>query len=150
MGILSLVFSEPLALGVEAPDFTLADQDGNAVSLKGLRGSKNVVLVFYPGDETMICRKQLCEFRDHWPDMQSKDTTILGINPQSAESHDNFKTRQSFQFPLLVDTGKSVAKLYNASGLIIKRTVYLIGKSGRIRFAQRGKPAPEEVLKTAE
>jgi peroxiredoxin Q/BCP len=72
------------------------------------------------------------------------------VNPQNAESHRKFAEKHHYPFPLLIDTGKKVAAQYNAGGLVVKRTVYLIGKSGRVRFARRGKPAPVEVLNTAE
>jgi len=150
MPILSWLLSEPIAVGESAPDFTVEDQEGRTVALADFRGRKNVVLVFYPGDDTSICTKQLCEFRDHWQAAQAKDTLVFGVNPQSAESHRKFAEKYHYPFPLLIDTGKKVAAQYNAGGLVVKRTVYLIGKSGRIRFARRGKPAPHEVLNTAE
>lgn len=150
MPILSWLLSEPLAVGESAPDFILEDQDGRSVALADFRGRKNVILVFYPGDDTSICTKQLCEFRDHWQAAQAKDTLVFGVNPQSAESHRKFAEKYHYPFPLLVDTGKKVSAQYHAGGLVVKRTVYLIGKSGRIRFARRGKPAPDEVLNTAE
>ena len=133
-----------------APDFTLRDQDGNSVSLSGLRG-KNVVLVFYPRDETPVCRQQLCEFRDAQPLTASKDTLIFGVNPGGSKSHASFRSRNKLPFPLLVDEDSAVAEKYNAKGLLwTTRTVYLIGKDGRIRYAQRGKPSPGEVLAAAE
>jgi peroxiredoxin Q/BCP len=147
--MLEWLFDSPLRVGTEAPDFTLQDQDGNAHTLSKLRGS-NVVLVFYPADETTTCRKQLCEFRDRAKLTASKDTVVFGVNPQSAESHSKFRNNQRLTFPLLVDAGKRVASLYNCGGPLIRRTVYLIGKSGRIRFGERGKPVPEEVLQAAE
>jgi len=149
MNLLSWLFSEPLRAGDDAPDFSLPDQDGNTISLAQLRG-KNVVLVFYPADETTICTKQLCEFRDSWSDAEAKDTIVLGVNPAGAQKHSAFRAHHRLPFPLLVDKGQQVASRYNASGLIVKRTVYLIGKSGKIRYARRGKPLPEEVLATAE
>ncbi len=145
VGLFGWLFSDPLAVGAPAPEFALPDQDGKNVSLKDLRG-RGVVLVFYPGDDTPVCRKQLCEFRDQWGEAKKKRVTVLGINPQSAKSHAKFRAHHDFPFPLLVDQGQQVAKLYNASGLIIKRTVYLIGPDGNIRYARRGHPAPEEVL----
>ncbi|MEO7143103.1 MAG: peroxiredoxin [Bryobacteraceae bacterium] len=148
MSIFSWLFSDPLPAGAPAPDFTLPDQDGKAVTLSTLRG-KNVVLVFYPGDETSVCRKQLCEFRDRWPDVERKNTIVFGVNHASAKSHAAFRARRNFPFPLLVDRGKKIAALYNAGGPIVKRTVYLIDPGGVIRFAQRGKPAPEEALAAA-
>jgi thioredoxin-dependent peroxiredoxin len=141
-------FSDPLPAGSAAPDFTLPDQDGNPMTLSTLRG-RNVVLVFYPGDETTLCRRQLCEFRDRWPAVGEHNAVVFGVNPQSAESHSKFRKNREFPFPLLVDRGQKVAKLYRSAGLIVKRTVYLIGPDGTIRFARRGKPDPEEVLRSA-
>ncbi|HLK22629.1 MAG TPA: peroxiredoxin [Bryobacteraceae bacterium] len=145
----SWLFSDPLPVGETAPGFSLPDQDGNTVSLASLAG-KNVVLVFYPADETTICTKQLCEFRDSWSQAQQKNTIILGVNPAAEQKHAKFRAHHKFPFPLLADKGQKVAASYRANGLIVKRTVYLIGKSGRIRYAKRGKPEPEEVLAAAE
>lgn len=142
------LFGKPLPVGAEAPDFTLADQDGKKYTLSKLRG-KNVVLVFYPADETPTCRKQLCEFRDNWADVKTKNAVVFGVNPGSAASHAKFRENRSFPFPLLVDEGQRVAHLYAAGGLMIRRTVYLIGPDGVIRFAERGKPEPAGVLAAA-
>jgi len=108
-----------------------------------------VVLVFYPKDETSVCRQQLCEFRDEWETVKAKNAVVFGVNADSANSHTKFRERHKFPFPLLIDKGQEVAKLYSASGLIVKRTVYLIGPDGLIRFAKRGKPLPSEVLSAA-
>lgn len=145
----SWLFSEPLHIGDAAPDFALPDQDGITVSLDSLKG-KNIVLVFYPADETSVCTKQLCEFRDSWATAQQKDAIVLGVNPASTKKHAAFRQHHQFPFPLLVDSGQEVASRYHANGLIVKRTVYLIGKSGKIRYARRGKPDPQEVLAAAE
>jgi peroxiredoxin Q/BCP len=147
--MLSWLFSDPLPVGQDAPEFTLRDQDGGSVSLAALRG-KNVVLVFYPADETTLCTKQLCEFRDNWALAQSKDAVVLGINPASETKHARYRANHRFPFPLLADPGQRVGALYRTKGLIVKRTVYLVGKSGKIRYARRGKPMPEEVLAAAE
>ncbi len=146
--MLSWLISEPLPVGIPAPDFTLPDQDGNLVTLSALRG-RNVVLVFYPADETTICRQQLCEFRDQWSMVQDKNTLVFGVNPQSAESHVKFRNRCKFPFPLLIDRRQKVGDLYHTRGLVVKRTVYLIGPDGSIRYARRGKPEPAEVLASA-
>ncbi len=145
--LLSL-FSDPLPVGTPAPDWTLRDQDGNTVSLSGLRG-KNVVLVFYPRDETPTCRAQLCEFRDAWGDVKQKNAVVFGINPQKATSHAGFRDQHKLPFPLLVDEGGKVCSAYNTRGIMTKRTVYLIGPDGVIRYARRGKPAVSEVLSAA-
>jgi thioredoxin-dependent peroxiredoxin len=141
-------FGSPLPVGTAAPDFTLPDQSGQPVALGSLLG-KNVVLIFYPGDETPVCRKQLCEFRDSWTAVSGKNTVVFGINPQDAKSHTNFQQNQKLPFPLLVDKGQKVGALYLTSGLFVRRTVYLIGPDGKIRFSRRGKPVPSEVLASA-
>lgn len=146
--MLSWLFSEPLAVGSPAPDFSLPDDAGRTVTLSALR-SQTVVLVFYPGDDTPGCTKQLCEFRDGWEAAKARGVEVFGVNPQSAQSHLKFREKFHLPFPLLVDRGRKVAALYHANGLIVKRTVYLIGPDGIIRFARRGKPAPAEVLAQA-
>jgi peroxiredoxin Q/BCP len=137
--------SEPLPVGSPAPDFTLPDETGQPVSLSALRG-RPVLLVFYPGDNTPGCTSQLCDMRNDWNRLTALGVATFGVNPQSAASHQKFSRKYDFPFPLLVDKGRAVAKLYLASGLIVKRTVYLIGPDGIIRFARRGMPPVREVL----
>ncbi len=144
----SWVFSKPLPEGSTAPDFTLTDDSGRPVTLSALRG-RYVALVFYPGDNTPGCTKQLCEFRDSWQAVQARGIEVFGVNPQSARSHARFREKFSFPFPLLVDRGRKVAALYNAGGPIVRRTVYLIGPDGAIRLARRGMPKPAELLALA-
>jgi len=146
--MLSWLFSDPLPAGTPAPDFTLADDRGQTVGLSALRG-RNVVLVFYPGDDTPGCTKQLCEFRDRWADAQGRNVQVFGVNPQKTASHQKFRDKFHFPFPLLVDDGQKVAELYHANGLFVRRTVYLIDPEGIVRYARRGKPDPEEVLAAA-
>jgi peroxiredoxin Q/BCP len=139
------LFSDPLPIGTPAPGFTLPDESGHAVALSALRGH-NVALVFYPGDDTPGCTKQLCQFRDRWSEVRDRGVQLFGVNPQSAMKHDKFRRKYRFPFPLLVDEGQKVAALYHANGLIVKRTVYVIGPDGKIRFGKRGMPDPAEVL----
>ena len=141
----SWLFSDPLPVGAAAPEFTLPDDAGRPVALTSLRG-RGVVLVFYPGDDTPGCTKQLCQFRDSWDGARQRGVEVFGVNPQSPASHGKFRQKYHFPFPLLVDRGQKVAALYHANGLIVKRTVYLIGPDGVIRFARRGMPKPSEVL----
>lgn len=137
----------PVQVGTEAPLFTLKDQDGTTVTLKEFRGKKNVVLVFYPGDQTPGCTKQLCAIRDDFEDFKTADTVVFGVNPADAQSHKAFIEKQKYPFPLLVDEKGEVAKAYNAKGLLFtKRTVYGIDKEGKIVFAQRGMPTDKEIL----
>ena len=147
--MLSWLFSDPLAVGSDAPDFSLPDDSGLTVTLSALRG-RPVVLVFYPGDNTPGCTKQLCQFRDDWTQAKALGVEVFGVNPQNARKHAAFRTKFQFPFPLLVDEGQNVAEAYHAKGLIVKRTVYLIGRDGKILFARRGMPNPAEVLAAAK
>jgi thioredoxin-dependent peroxiredoxin len=141
----SWLWSDPLPPGTQAPDFSLPDESGRLVHLARLRGH-SVVLVFYPGDDTSVCTKQLCEFRDGWKEARARGVKVFGVNPQIAEKHLQFRQKFKFPFPLLVDRGQKVGALYHADGLIVKRTVYLIGRDGVIRFGRRGVPPVDEVL----
>jgi peroxiredoxin Q/BCP len=142
------LFARPLAVGGAAPDFTLPDQDGNHVALSSLRGT-NVVLVFYPADDTTVCTRQLCEFRERWSLVLERNAVVFGVNPAASAKHVAFRTRYNLPFPLLVDAGQKIGEAYHTRGLVPRRTVYLIGPDGTIRYARRGKPEPEEVLAAA-
>jgi peroxiredoxin Q/BCP len=146
--MLSWLFSDVLAVGADAPDFTLQDDAGRAVTLSQSRG-RSVVLIFYPSDDTPGCTKQLCQFRDNWGEALARGMEVFGVNGGSASRHGRFRQKFHFPFPLLVDHGQKVAALYHCSGLFVKRTVYVIGPDGKIRFARRGMPAPAEVLAAA-
>jgi len=142
-------FQPPLAVGTPAPDFSVPDQDGSRVTLSAFRG-KNVVLVFYPADDTSVCTRQLCEFRDRWTDVKAKNAVVFGVNPARSRAHQKFREKFDFPFPLLIDKDQKIAKAYQADGWMVpRRTVYLIGPDGTIRYARRGKPSPEDVLSTA-
>ncbi|MDX1979794.1 MAG: peroxiredoxin [Bryobacteraceae bacterium] len=146
--MLSWLFSEPLPVGTIAPDFSLPDESGHAVTLSALRG-RNVVLIWYPGDDTALCRRQLCEFRDSWAAAEGRNIAVFGVNPFGEASHRKFRDKFQFPFPLLVDKGQKAGELYRTNGLWVKRTVYLIGPDGVIRYARRGKPSVSEVLAAA-
>jgi peroxiredoxin Q/BCP len=142
-----------LTIGDVAPDFTVAGTDGKRhrdYTLSEYRGQA-VVLVFYPADDTSVCTKQLCEFRDQWADVTAKNAVVFGVNPARSRAHQKFREKCKFPFPLLIDEGQKIAKLYQADGWFVpKRTVYLIGPDSVIRYARRGKPSPSEVLAAAE
>ena len=145
----SWLFSDPLPVGQHAPDiFTLLDQGtGSPVSLTALRGN-NVVLVFDPADETTLCTKQLCEFRDS-STPESKHAIILGINPADQSKHAKFRANHGFPLPCRpIRTMRRCAISHQGP----HRETHRIPdrKSGKIRYAKRGKPDPEEVLATAE
>ena len=126
--------------GSMAPDFTLEADEGEPVTLSKLRG-RNVVLFFYPKDDTSGCTIEACEFRDALPRFEGLDATIFGISPDDAESHRKF--REKFQLPhrLLVDEGHKVAdeygvwgekSLYGRKYMGNLRTTFLIDREGRI------------------
>src|ERR1019366_4843537 len=95
--------------GDKAPDFTTKDDQGNSISLKDLRGKK-LVLYFYPKDDTPGCTKEACDFRDSYGTYKSAGAEILGISPDGASSHDEFKTKYQLPFPLLADEDHAVAE----------------------------------------
>ncbi len=105
-----------LQIGDIAPDFTLADANGNSVSLSDFRGSR-VILYFYPRDNTPGCTKEACSFRDTYPDYQSHHIVILGVSNDDAKSHQKFIRKHQLPFPLLCDPDGTVATLYGSYGL---------------------------------
>lgn len=143
------LFEDPLPVGSDAPPFLLPDEDGNVFTLD-LNRNRIVVLVFYPGDDTRICTKQLCAINDNLADLKQHGLLPVGINPGDAASHKRFKTKFNYGFPLLVDAGKRIATLYHAvGGPIVRRTVYIIGRDGKIKYAKRGNPSVAEILAAA-
>ncbi len=137
-----------LKIGSQAPDFKLVASNGDTVKLSDFAEKNNVVLVFYPGDETPGCTRQLCAIRDDYDKFEAKDTKVFGVNPASIDSHKKFVKAQGYQFSLLVDESLNTAKKYGCDGWpVVKRTVYAIDKQGKIVFAQRGMPSTDEILK---
>ena len=136
-------------IGAKAPGFTLVSSNGDTVRLGDFSGKNYVVLIFYPGDETPGCTKQLCSIRDDYAAFESKGVKVFGMNPADAASHKKFIKNQSYQFPLLIDEGQKVAKLYGCDGWpMVKRTVFVIDKHGTVVFAKRGMPPNDEILKS--
>nr|MDQ3042445.1 peroxiredoxin [Acidobacteriota bacterium] len=99
-----------MKIGENAPDFTLKDGDGNDWKLSDQKG-KTVVLLFYPGDNTPVCTKQLCSVRDNWKDYQATGAEVVGISTDSAASHKGFAEKHNLPLTLLADeTGEVVEK----------------------------------------
>ncbi len=129
-----------ISVGERAPDFTLAADDGRAVSLKDFRGKK-VVLYFYPKDDTPGCTKEACSFRDNLARVTSKGAVVLGVSRDDMKSHVKFKDKYDLNFPLLSDDGGRVTEaygvwkkknLYGKEYWGIERTTYLIDEEGKV------------------
>jgi peroxiredoxin Q/BCP len=136
-----------LVVGTVAPLFELKSADGTLYRLADYAGKSYVVLIFYPGDETPVCTKQLCEIRDEYAAFGSRNAVVFGVNPAAAASHQKFSGKHGLQFPLLIDEKNTVAAAYGTKAPVMnKRTVYVIDKEGKVIFAQRGKPPVSEIL----
>jgi peroxiredoxin Q/BCP len=121
-------------VGDIAPDFTLDGTNG-AFRLADHRG-QTVVLVFYPGDDTKVCTKQLCEYTDRWDDLSGLDATIVGISGKDLSSKEKFAEKRALKVPLLADPDRAVAALYGAKQAVLgtKRSTFVIDGEGVIRF----------------
>ena len=120
-----------------APDFSLTDGDGKQWRLSDHRG-KVVVLLFYPGDETPICTRQMCSVRDRWDDYVATGAEVVGISTDSIESHRKFADHHELPLRLLSDAGGEVSKLYGARSLIpgkVARSVFVIDANGIVRHS---------------
>ncbi|MFQ3679844.1 MAG: peroxiredoxin [Pseudanabaenaceae cyanobacterium] len=126
-----------LAPGTPAPDFTLPDSLGQPVTLSAFRDRKNVVLFFYPKDDSPGCTLEACAFRDRYTAFQEAGAEVLGISSDGEASHQQFARRHNFPFVLLSDRDGRVQQLYDAKALWILpgRITYVIDKAGIIRYA---------------
>ena len=122
-------------VGAPAPDFTLRDSGGAEWRLSDQRG-KVVVLLFYPGDETPICTRQMCSVRDRWQDYAATGAEVVGISTDTVESHRRFAEHHHLPLRLLADTGGEVARAYGVRSLIPGRTaraVFVVDANGLVR-----------------
>ena len=120
--------------GDKAPGFELADDAGETFRLADQRGQK-LLLVFYPGDDTHVCTRQLCDYRDGIEAFAGLGVTVIGISNDSVESHRKFKHKHRLPFTLLSDPDLAVAERYDSKGMLgMKRSVFLLDESGVIRY----------------
>ena len=148
-----------IQIGATAPDFTLPDENGKQVKLSGLRGKK-VILYFYPADDTPGCTAQACGFRDNIAVIEEKNAIVIGISPDSATSHQKFRTKYNLPFVLLSDLDHAVAEKYGAWGekefagkksTGVIRSHYVIDEQGKIvdsQIAVKAKESPNIALQT--
>ena len=130
----------PLSAGIPAPDFELLDDTNTPRKLSDFRG-RNVILYFYPADDTPGCTKEACNFRDDYSAYENAGVVILGISPDTVASHVKFKKKFQLPFPLLADVGHKVCDLYGTWGPKkfmgkeyegVLRTTFLIDENGNI------------------
>lgn len=142
-----------MKVGDNAPDFVLSDASGNKWRLSDHSG-KTIVLLFYPGDNTPVCTKQMCSVRDNWSDYQATGAEIVGISTDSIESHKSFADEYNFPFPILSDENSKVINLYDVKSWFpnrAARAVVVINKNGKIAYHKAQavsllRPKDEDVL----
>jgi len=129
-----------LEVGAKAPDFNVRDQNGNKVTLKAYRG-KQLILYFYPKDDTPGCTREACAFRDHFAEFKKLGVEVLGVSVDSEKSHQSFAEKFKLPFTLLADTDKTMVNAFGVWGeksmygrkyMGTHRVTYLIDASGRI------------------
>lgn len=137
-----------LNAGSDAPLFTAQTTAGDTVSLADFRGKQNVLLMFYPKDDTPGCTKQMCTARDEGKEFAAANVARFGVNDGSLVSHRKFVDKYSLDFPLIVDEGGEIARAYGTlkENGGVARSTFLIDTNGRIVFAAPGAHGAEEVL----
>ena len=146
-----------MKIGENAPDFTLKDLDGEQWHLADKRG-KTVVLLFYPGDDTPVCTKQLCSVRDNWSKYQATGAEVVGISTDSVKSHKTFADKYNLTLRLLSDENGEVVGKYQVKSWLpgrAARAVIVIDKAGRIAYHKVQslslfRPKDDEVLAAIE
>jgi peroxiredoxin Q/BCP len=120
-------------VGDPAPGFELPGTGGRTYRLSDYRGRK-LVLAFYPGDFTPVCTRQFCSYRDEGDRLGAIDAEVLGISPQSVDSHERFAGEKDLSVPLLADEDRAVARAYGVvAGPLVRRSIFVIDEEGVIR-----------------
>jgi thioredoxin-dependent peroxiredoxin len=130
------VSSDGASVGEQAPDFALPDGEGREWRLSAHRG-ETVVLLFYPGDNTPVCTKQLCSVRDRWSDYMATGARIVGISTDTVESHQGFAAKHHLPFPLLADPEGEVVRAYGVRSWLPNRSaraVFVIDADGIVSY----------------
>lgn len=129
------------SVGEPAPEFELASTQGK-IALAERRTRGPVLLVFYPGDDTPVCTRQLCDYRDNLAAFSDLGVDVIAINPQPLESHQKFADKHDLPFPLAADTDKQVCRSYGALSFIgtAKRALFLVGRDGLVKYAHTDLP----------
>lgn len=141
-----------LRVGDPAPDFELPSQTGEVVRLSDFRGKRHVVLFFYPKDATPGCTAESCSFRDQYDLFREAGAEVLGVSSDSAESHRRFAAKYRLPFPLLVDEGGRLRKLYGVSatlGLLPGRVTFVIDPKGIVQHVFSSQLSPRRHVEEA-
>jgi peroxiredoxin Q/BCP len=129
---------EKLVVGSTVPLFELKDQYGDLFSIDSVLGQKNLVIYFYPKDDSPGCTREACSFRDQFEGFAEADALVIGISAQSVESHSAFAQKHRLNYTLLSDKGNKVRKLFgvpgSAFGLIPGRVTYVINQEGEVVY----------------
>lgn len=127
-----------IIIGSKIPSFTLPDQNGNLFNINSVLGKKNLVIYFYPKDDSPGCTAQACSFRDRFEVFKEVDAEIIGISGQSVESHKEFALKHRLTFTLLSDEGNKIRKQFgvpaNLFGLLAGRVTYVADKTGKVIY----------------
>jgi len=127
-----------IKVGSTIPSFTLPDQNGNLFDINSVLGKKNLVIYFYPKDDSPGCTKEACSFQDQFEVFKEADAVIIGISGQSVQSHKEFAIKHRLTFTLLSDEGNKIRKLFgvptNFLGLIPGRVTYVADKTGKVIY----------------
>ena len=128
--------SKELKVGDQVPAFQLQNQDGEIISIQDYIGKQNLVIYFYPKDDTPGCTKQACSFRDQYEEFNDLNAEVFGISSQSVSSHKEFAEKHRLNFNLLCDKDNQVRKLFGVPtsflGLLPGRVTYVVDRSGKI------------------
>jgi thioredoxin-dependent peroxiredoxin len=139
--------------GSQVPEFSLPDQDGKIFSISSVIGKKNLVIYFYPKDDSPGCTKEACSFRDAFEVFNEADAMIIGISGQSVDSHKKFAEKYRLSFTLLSDEGDKVRKLFgvpvNFLGLLPGRVTYVADKSGKVVYIFNSQTQAEKHVEEA-
>lgn len=141
-----------LQIGDRIPKFILKDQDGRNLDIRDYIGKKKLIIYFYPKDQSAVCTKEACSFRDSFADFTDSDVMVIGINSASVKSHKEFAVKERLPFTLLSDPKNIVLKQFGVKSLLFLtgRETFVVGLDGKIVYSFRafldGSAHPEKVL----
>jgi len=142
-----------IEVGSQVPEFTLPDQNGNSFSISSVLNKKNLVIYFYPKDDSPGCTKEACAFRDQFEVFNEADAMIIGISGQSVESHKKFAEKYHLSFTLLSDKGDKIRNLFgvpvNFLGLLPGRVTYIADKTGKVVYIFNSQTQAEKHVEEA-